>query len=342
MVDFREEMSARRAVFRFDASPAIGGGHATRCLVLVQALMAAGWEVTLAVNPEAAATVPALTAFAMVPVTQADELAVLAGLGPVDLLVIDHYGRDAGFETACRAFARTLLVVDDMRRIHDCDLVLDQNLGSRPEDYQGRIPAHCQVLAGPAFALLRPAFPAARAQALARRSGRLERILVCFGMTDPADLTRQALAGIREANLPVLVDVAIGPAAVWLDRLRQESGCTLHVGAGPQEMADLAAGADVMISPAGSVVWEACCLGLPQLLALSAENQRPGATALAASGAAEILSWDGPLAPGRVAAALRALAADPARIAGMSRAAAGVCDGLGPERVVQRCLVSMH
>src|SRR3546814_18310398 len=42
----------------------------------------------------------------------ADEIAALTQ-GPADLLVVDHYGRDAAYETACRQACRRILAIDD-------------------------------------------------------------------------------------------------------------------------------------------------------------------------------------------------------------------------------------
>ncbi len=48
------------AVFRFDASPLTGAGHAVRCLALADALAASGWRCALASGAAASAVVPAL------------------------------------------------------------------------------------------------------------------------------------------------------------------------------------------------------------------------------------------------------------------------------------------
>ena len=51
-------MTVRRAVFRADASPAVGTGHVVRCLTLAAALVRQGWVATLATRdlPEGLAT----------------------------------------------------------------------------------------------------------------------------------------------------------------------------------------------------------------------------------------------------------------------------------------------
>jgi spore coat polysaccharide biosynthesis predicted glycosyltransferase SpsG len=97
------------------------------------------------------------------------------------------------------------------------------------------------------------------------------------------------------------------------------------------DMAGLLVEADLAIGAAGGSAWERCCLGLPSLLLVLADNQRPGTQALVATGAALSLGAPGDL-PATLAPALANLA-DPDRLLAMSAAAAAVTDGQGAARV---------
>ena len=97
-------------------------------------------------------------------------------------------------------------------------------------------------------------------------------------------------------------------------------------------MAALTAAADLAIGAGGSSVWERCCLGLPSLTLVLADNQQDATAALAARGATEAVG------EGDVAGRLAALLADPIRLAQMSRAASALCDGQGAGRVAERLL----
>ena len=67
--------------------------------------------------------------------------------------------------------------------------------GRDAADYGGLVPEGCEVLAGPAFALLRPDFGALRERALLRRAGKPPRcVLVAMGLTDVGGSTRRAVA----------------------------------------------------------------------------------------------------------------------------------------------------
>lgn len=335
-----------QAVFRFDASPRIGSGHAMRCLVLAESLAQAGWRCGFACGAGSLDVVPALRRIEGDHVTldgdEAGEAAALARHWPAgcDLLVVDHYRRDAAFETACRPWTGRVMAIDDLAdRRHDCEILLDQTYGRRAADYDGLVPAGCDRLVGSRYALLRPAFAAARPAALARRRspGPVRRIQVALGGTDPGNVTAVVLDGLAAAAGEAEVDVVMGAAAPHLAAIREKAerlGRRVTVHAGVGNMADLTAAADIAIGAAGTSAWERCCLGLPTLLVVLADNQRLVAAALEKAGAARRLGLGSEITPQAVGAAVEDLCrSDEARRA-MGKAAAGLCDGDGLRRVM--------
>ena len=159
MAAVKRRLGKPLAVFRCDGSTAIGGGHVRRCLTLADALGEAGWARAFAVGAETLAVIPGLA-------EAVDQVAVLEGPvddepaqiaeafgGTWDLLVVDHYRRDARFEAGCRPWAERILVIDDLAdRRHDADFLLDQTLGRKPADYAARVPPRCRVLTGSRYA----------------------------------------------------------------------------------------------------------------------------------------------------------------------------------------------
>jgi spore coat polysaccharide biosynthesis predicted glycosyltransferase SpsG len=104
----------------------------------------------------------------------------------------------------------------------------------------------------------------------------------------------------------------------------------VHVGIA--DMARRMAESDLAIGAAGGTAWERCCLGLPSLLVVLADNQYLGARALEASGAAILLGDTSSVAlrlPGTFDELLQGQ-----RLATMAVAAAQVSDGLGVDRVM--------
>lgn len=194
------------------------------------------------------------------------------------------------------------------------------------------------MLVGPRFALLRPRFREARAEVLARRAevSSVRRILVSMGSSDPRNLTSLVLLGISEADIAVEVDVAAGAASERLRELAESLPLAITVHADTADMAALMARADIALGAAGSTSWERCCLGLPSLLIVTAENQRMIAERLEIAGAADVLGWHDDVDAADIAGALRRLCGDAGRRRQMSVRAAEVCDGLGAARVREK------
>lgn len=310
-----------RVAFRADASVEIGTGHVMRCLTLADALRGNGAECLFLCRPHdghlleligargheaialprraggAGDAGPGLPAHAHWLGTDwatdaEDSRAALAG-GPVDWLVADHYALDRSWEQAMRPHCRRLLAIDDLAdRPHDCDLLLDQNLGRRAEDYRGLLPPAAQTLVGPHYALLRPEFAALRPESLARREHpEFRHLLITMGGVDKDNATGVVLDALAGCDLPpdLRITVVLGPHAPFLDQVRAQAGTMprpTRVLAGVGDMARLMTDADLAIGAAGSTSWERCCLGLPTIQMVLAENQRMIANSLAQTGAA--------------------------------------------------------
>lgn len=264
----------------------------------------------------------------------------------VAAVVVDHYGLDAEFEAGLRDWADCIVVVDDVAdRQHDCEILIDQNIGRKASDYHGRVSAECQLLIGPTYALLRPVFAELRPEALERRrlnDGKVDRILLALGMTDPVDATTVALKAVDLVDKDMGVDVVLGPSAPFLDRVRtavaRSSKC-VQLYADGRELATLMVMADLAIGATGMMSWERCCLGLPALTTVIADNQRGGAEGLSAAGATVDLGASTELDPQVVAGQLSELIDDNERVLSMSAAAQAICDGLGATRVAD-CMMS--
>ena len=317
-----------------------------RCLTLADAMSAAGWACGFASAVETTVVIPALSKsrheIAPLDAVFGDEAAYLSRHWPqgCDLLIVDHYERDANFERACRPWARRLMVIDDLAdRRHVCELLLDQTPGRQETDYRPLVPDGCDLLLGSRFALLRPQFAAARAQALKRRraSTNIRRILVNLGATDPRNITRIVLEGIALTGINAAVDVVLGaasPHGKGLRRLADTMAQAVEIHADVTDMAGLMMRADLAIGAAGTSTWERCCLGLPSLVVTTADNQNLTAEALAKAGAARLLGRSDALTPAAVARAVGDLAMEGGNLQAMGEQAAQLCDGQGALRTL--------
>lgn len=305
--------------FRTDASLHIGTGHVMRCLTLADALHERGAKSTFICRPHAGhlldliqqrghtekALAPADDAF-IAPggpthakwlgtdwASDAQQTQQVLGDQVVDWLVVDHYALDRRWEQSLRPQTRRIMAIDDLAdRLHDCDLLLDQNLGRQAQDYDGLLGRHTQTLIGPAYALLRPEFAQWRERSLLRRTQpQLKNLLITMGGVDQTNATGQVLEALSQCELPVdlRITVVIGPTAPWLAQVQAQAAAMprpAQVLSGVSNMAQLIAESDFCIGAAGGSAWERCCLGLPTLVLMLAANQQSGAMALQAHGAA--------------------------------------------------------
>lgn len=329
-------------LFVCNAGPEVGGGHVMRSLTLARALQDRGVAVSFLCPPAVTAL---LEAFApdihrvWAASTQAPRIVAAVRGARADLIVFDHYGLDADDHRAA-AGARPVLVIDDLAdRPLDADLVLDSGPSRAAEDYLGLLPAHTKLLLGPANAPVRPQFAALRPAALTRRTeGRpVERVLVSLGLSDVGGVTGRVLEMLAPMSGELTVDVVMGSAAPSLSKVQALAmvypQLRLHIDS--SDMADLTAQADLAVGGGGSSSWERCVLGLPTLLLILADNQRPAARALESVGAVMALEAASSDFAGHFEEDLARLLADGRLRTGMALAAADVCDGLGADRVAR-------
>ena len=298
-------------VFRVDASIQMGTGHVMRCLTLADALKNQGAECYFICREHPGNLIGLITqrgyhvdALPYMDLSQEDKLQnhnadlahaswlgatqkedvslcipIMQALKP-DWLIVDHYALDIRWEKALCPYCKHVMVIDDLAdREHDCDLLLDQTFGRDLKDYIARVPVSCEILCGAEYALLRPEFSQWREYSLERREdSQLKHLLINLGGVDKDNITTQILIAIKQCALPaeLKITVVMGGTAPWIKEVRQQAQdmpWTTEVVVGVNNMAELMAKSDLAIGAAGSTSWERCCLGLPSIMVVLADNQ---------------------------------------------------------------------
>ncbi len=336
-----------RVSFRVDSSLAIGSGHVMRCLTLANELERQNHEVVFICRE----LVGNLTSLINYPVLilpkddnfKSDDL-YLNWLGATqeqdveqtiktiprhtDVLVVDSYALDEIWHQQLRPYAKKIMVIDDLSdRQFDCDILLNQNLGSQREDYKDKVPDDCALLLGCDYALLRPEFSELRVQALEKRQNtkEIKNILITMGGSDNRNSTLDVLQQLNNRFNVVVVLGSSSPYNAIIKDYAKDKNIKVIINA--DNMAELMLDADLAIGASGSTSWERCCLGLPTLLYVLAENQREIAKNLKQLGAAIIVE--------DLKDAFRVMVGNFSLWRGMSDNAKNICDGLGVGRVVK-------
>ena len=349
-----------KIAFRTDASNKIGTGHFMRCVTLAEELKKKDVHIRFLCRnlPIHLRDILITKAIEYIPLDtydftdSIDELAHASWLGisqlqdskatinaladqTWDWIVVDHYALDARWEIELRSSVKRIMAIDDLAdRQHDCDVLLDQNYFSDMQiRYKDKVPAHCQLLLGPQYALLREEFRTLREQVKVR-SGEVKKILVFFGGIDADNYTLQAIEVLAEVNFGFQVDVVIGAQHPFKDIIENacaKNGYIFHEQT--LRMAELMLKADLAIGAGGSASWERCCLGLPSLLVALADNQVAIAKELGAISACIYIGNGGKVSLKKW---LSQLIANPKQIRKVSENAFLIVDGLGVFRAISK------
>lgn len=277
--------------------------------------------------------------------TDAEQTKAILMKNPHDInwLVVDHYALDKQWEMQMSPFVKKIMIIDDLAdRPHDCDLVLDQNYTQSENRYNGLVPDTCIRLIGPRYTLLRPQFRKTR-ENLRGRDGKVQRILIFMGGADPGNVTCKVLRAIQMLNQPsISIDVVIGASNTHANEVEaltsnmSDTTCHFHV----ENMAELMANADLCIGAGGSTAWERCCLGLPSVVMILADNQKDIAEELEKEGVVVNLGWHEDVTEMDIKNAVENLLADSDKRKSMSLKGKEITDGMGANRVIEKMIFS--
>ncbi|SFI13246.1 Spore coat polysaccharide biosynthesis protein SpsG, predicted glycosyltransferase [Streptosporangium canum] len=347
----------RRVGIRCDAGVGRGVGHLMRCLALAEELRERRLEVVVLGDMgglEWAAEQLARRGLRLLP-GPGDAAAMVRAARrlALDAVVVDSYDLDPRCSGALRrAGVRVLAVVDDDDRGQDADIYLDQNLGA--ERGPGRAPAGSVRLAGVRYALLRddvrrlrrrgPMEPGRPDGVLPPgggpvESGRPPRVLCFFGGTDAAGAAPVVVGELIATGVPFLA-TAVTPRERALDHLRPAGGQTVRRIPPTDDLPRLIAAADLVVTAAGSSMWELLYLGKAAALVWVAANQRPGYEEVVSRGLAAGLGHLDAVAgtAGPARACLRDLLTSARARAELGARGPALVDGEGRSRVADALL----
>jgi len=244
-----------------------------------------------------------------------------------DLLIVDSYASDEIWHKQLIPYTKKIMVIDDLAdRQFNCDVLLNQNLGTQIEDYKDKVTDDCELLLGCDYALLRPEFPNLREKALIKRKNTkvIKNILISMGGSDITNKTYDILQEVSDDLNIVVILGGISPHNKMIKNYAK-SRKNVKVVVDADNISRLMFDADLAIGAGGSTSWERCCLGLPTLLYVLAENQRKIAGNLEELGAVKIVN--------NLKVNLQNILNNFSFWQIMSEKAQTVCDGIGVKRI---------
>ena len=335
-----------KVIFRVDASLEMGIGHVMRCLTLANELKQQNHEIIficreLTGNHILLIKYPVLVLpkndnfqsdglyLNWLGVTQEQDAEQTIKVIPknIDLLIVDSYALDEIWHKQLKPYTKKIMVIDDLAdRQFNCDVLLNQNLGTQIEDYKDKVTDDCELLLGCDYALLRPEFPNLREKALIKRKNTkvIKNILISMGGSDITNKTYDILQEVSDDLNIVVILGGISPHNKMIKNYAK-SKKNVKVIVDADNISRLMFDADLAIGAGGSTSWERCCLGLPTLLYVLAENQRKIAGNLEELGAVKIVD--------NLKVNLQNILNNFSFWQIMSEKAQTVCDGIGVKRI---------
>lgn len=355
-------------VFRTDASTHIGAGHVMRCLTLADSLRKRGADCHFICREQSGD----LLTYIKRRGHQVEFLARLCGrtsdthLGPSyaswlgtdqntdaletrnivdrlkpDWLIVDHYALDARWERLLKDGSRRLMIIDDLaNRHHQCDLLLDQNLGRNAGSYEKLIPPQCKLLIGANFALLRPEFAELRTASLQRRRKEpaISSLLISLGGVDKDNATSTVVSALEDCSMPsnCRITIVVGSGYRWLNRLQRLASTfprEIKIVKNTEKMAHIMSQSDLAIGAGGVTGLERACLGLFSIVLETADNQRPFLSAFENQGLAVTAPGFQHLSNEEKRITIKRLFLEALKKENVAETIGSVCDGFGSERV---------
>ncbi len=337
-------------VFRVDGDANLGLGHVMRCLTLAKVFSHAGYDILFICSQSSVSAGQYIESakFQIAYISQGETaeydaeqcVSIIKNLD-VYMIVVDHYQLDERWEKLIWARDTKLMVIDDLaNRNHVCDILLDSSCGRQESDYQILTNPECLFLLASDYCLLRGEFHNLSEQAKIKRKKTqgINNILINFGATDHKRLSGQCINILKNLKFEGEISILISSACKWLNELEEicerSNQTTLHVD--DNNVSALMLNADLAIGSVGTSSWERCCLGLPTIGIVVADNQINIANNLVKLGVMELSIIDG----------LNEILTNflknfnLAKWQRMSNDAFLVCDGLGAERVRNTALQS--
>ena len=182
-------MKRNKIFIRVDSGVEIGAGHAMRCLSLAQALKKMNFELCF-ISKKTGGNISKLftdKGFRVYYIqdnnsklkkreivkndaTQTAKI-IIKHQTKSSWILVDHYDLDFQWEKSLRKYVNKIIVIDDLARKHDSDLLLDQNYNKNLKTrYNQLVPRKCVKLLGPKYALLRNEFSILRKMVKPRKN----------------------------------------------------------------------------------------------------------------------------------------------------------------------------
>lgn len=284
-------------IFRADANHNIGMGHVMRCLSIADCYKHYGHNVKFIIAEHKVENLIKERGFEVIVLSSDytkldEELKSLPQITNIDILFVDSY-----YVTPCylseikTKFNCTIVYIDDLHSFpYPVDILINYNIYGLDINYKQLYSdsgtKRPQLLLGPSFAPLRQAFGKTRTQ---KQKKFVEDILISTGGADELHLALTFAKTItKHGSSKYKYHILLGSLNQDKETIKavaaENKSIILHENV--SDMKTLIQSMDIVISAAGSTLYEICACGVPLITYILADNQIPGATSFERNGLA--------------------------------------------------------
>ncbi len=285
----------RKVIIRVDGNSTIGLGHVSRCLALGE-ILRPKFDICFVIRDqkEKLSEFISKAGFNMSYITHDQEHfedeaeGKIEWFGSNDIVVLDGYQFSESYIKKLYQKSFRLVCIDDNARIpYAANAVINHNAHAKNLNLQG-LP-ETKFFLGTDYLMLRKEFFNSLEKSPIRDS--LAHILLCFGGADSNNITSKILKILERISFISTIHIIIGPQNTHAASLKQIAATSskkviLLQNLGPTETVLAMKKADLIISTASMMAWEAVALKTPLLTGWVAANQRLIAKFLGDIGAA--------------------------------------------------------
>ena len=338
---------------RVDGNREVGLGHLNRCLAIASFLEEkSNIQVKFIIGPESFQESGWLINCDTYMLQSSNgnkdealEVARIVKRGNGDLLLTDSYNLNKAFYETLRFTLPTMpvIAIDDCGKNAKFPVVgfINAGLGADASLYPSDLLKYCAI--GPEYFPVRKELLQKSHNPL-MKTKTVKRVLVSLGASDPENQTCR-IAGLLKASQQIqAIDLVLGPAYGSFERLdkivEDDQRIVLHHA--PQNLASLMAEADLAITGGGITCNELVFLGVPAVVLILADNQKPVGRAVEHYGCGKSLGHFAQISDDELLSSIRNLVENSACLFRMISNCKGLIDGKGGNRIAEFINTFLH
>jgi len=292
-----------KIIFRVNANQTIGLGHVMRSLALADMLFDK-FKITFACHKleNQVLNLLAQKNFEVIelPITndyETDAKNLLKYLDKNTILVLDGYHFKEAYQLNVKPHCHKLVCIDDIHNYHFyADVIINHCEHAKYIKYSCE--PYTRLYLGGRYALLRKPFLENKNLKRDLKKS-IENIFICMGGADTSNQTLRVVKALDLTSLYLTVNIVIGVANSNYQKISQWMGknknsklnINLLSNLGAYEMCEQLMQNDFLFATASTTALEACCVGIPMLVGITADNQIDIANILKSKRAALNIEW---------------------------------------------------